>query len=159
MATCSAYPLCQLGGVWAFQVGWCGLLYLYFIFVLFTLFIPYCAIAFYPILCYYHIVLLWFLSHCPAHVDISKLKWILLFSTYQCAALGILSEGARDSLHCRGGGCCWGFRSVALSFCRIWSCCVCAGSTTSIVNYYHTVLSLMSTLSLNRLGIVTLTMN
>ena len=46
---------------------------------------------------------------------------------------------------------------MALSFCDIWSCCGCAGSTTRIVNYYHTVLRLMSTLSLNRLGIVTLT--
>ena len=37
-----------------------------------------------------------------AHIDICKLKWILLFSTYQCAALGILSERTRDSLHCKG---------------------------------------------------------
>ena len=46
---------------------------------------------------------------------------------------------------------------MALSFCDVWSRYGCAGSTTRIVNYYRTVLSLMSTLSLNRLGIVTLT--
>ena len=51
---------------------------------------------------HYYIVLLWFLSHCPAHIDISKLKCILLFSTYQCAALRMLSEGTRDSLRCKG---------------------------------------------------------
>ena len=39
---------------------------------------------------------------CPAHIDISKLKWILLFSADQCAALGILSERTRSSLCCKG---------------------------------------------------------
>ena len=43
-----------------------------------------------------------------------------------------------------GGFALWHFPSVTYS-------------TTRIVNYYRTVLSLMSTLSLNRLGIVTLT--
>ena len=104
---------------------------------------------------HYYSVLLWFLSHCPAHIDISKLKWILLFSTYQCAALGILSERTRDSLRCKGV--LLEVRSVALSFCDIWSCCGCAGSTTRTVNYHWTVLSLMSTLGLKGLGIMTLT--
>ena len=36
--------------------------------------------------------LMWFLSHCPTHIDISKLTWILLFPSDQCAAPGILSE-------------------------------------------------------------------
>ena len=122
--------------MWAFQGGWCGLHLFYFIFIyLFS---------------HCYIVLLWFLSHCPVHIDISKLKWILLFSTYHCVALGILSERTRDSLCCRRH--CWGFRSVALSFCDIWSCCGCAGSTTRIVNYYCTVLSLMSTLYFKSTG-------
>ena len=73
-------------GCGPFRVG--GVVSFYFIFYL-------------PFFSHYYNVLLWFSSHCPAHIDISKLKWILLFSTYQCAALGILSERTRDSLRCK----------------------------------------------------------
>ena len=82
---------------------------------------------------------LWFLSYCPAHIDISKLQWNLLFSVDQCASLGILSERTRGSLRCKGV--LLGLRSVALSFCDVSSRNGCAGSTTRIVNYYSTVLS------------------
>ena len=47
------------------------------------------------------ICLMWFLSHCPADIDISKLTWILLFPSDQCAAPGVLSE-AWGSLCLRG---------------------------------------------------------
>ena len=50
----------------------------------------------------HYIVILWFLSHFPAHIDISKLKWIF-FSTYLCAELRILSEG-EPGIPCLAGG-------------------------------------------------------
>ena len=90
--TCSAHPINQLGG----GVGLSGWVVWY----------PFNLIIF----------LMWFLSHCPADIDISKLAWIFLFPSDQCAAPGIFSE-AWGLLVSQGF--CWELLSVVLSCCNI----------------------------------------
>ena len=96
-AFCSAHPRCQVDG----GVGLSGWVVWSFIF-LFS-----CLVS------HYYNVLLWFVSQCPVHVDISKLKWILLFPPGQCTALGVLLEALGLLLFPTGAaGGLWG------SFCR-----------------------------------------
>ena len=64
---------------------------------------------------HYYIVLLWFLSHCLAHIDISKLKWILLSQHISVLPFGYCQRG--PGISCVAGGAAgglalWHFPSV-----------------------------------------------
>ena len=52
-------------------------------------------------------MILWFLSHCPAHIDISKLKWICVSQHISVLPLGYCQRG--PGIPCVAGGAAGGF--------------------------------------------------